>query len=84
MAAVTEEIIRCFDCGGAFTRPAIELDPRRDAAVLNDEVAMRTLSGIACPHCGYTETRPVQVRMSIERSNDSPVTAKTSTEGANT
>jgi hypothetical protein len=66
LARVTEETITCFGCGASFKRPAVELDPRHDAALLKDESVIWALSVIKCPCCGYEETRPVQVTKTIE------------------
>ena len=59
---VKDETIRCFACGHAFERASvIELDAGRDLRLLADDIAIREMSAIECPRCGYTETRAIPV-----------------------
>jgi predicted nucleic-acid-binding Zn-ribbon protein len=62
VATVREETIRCFACGYAFKRASIiELDACRDTRLLADDTAIRKMSAIECPRCGYIETRAIPV-----------------------
>lgn len=62
LAKVKDETIRCFACGHAFERASIiELDPGRDTRLLADDRAIRKMSAIECPRCGYMETRAIPV-----------------------
>ena len=66
LASAKQETVTCYACGSRFTRvTVVELDPRRDAALLNDESALLALSAIECPQCAYMETRPIQVRTPV-------------------
>jgi hypothetical protein len=67
LARITEETVTCFGCGNTFERVAVvDLDPGRDAALLNDDSAMLAISAIKCPRCAYEELRPVQVLRSVQ------------------
>jgi Zn ribbon nucleic-acid-binding protein len=69
LAKVKDETISCFACGHAFERASIiELDPCSDSTLLADDAAIRRLSAVECPRCGYMETRAIPVHGSMSGS----------------